>query len=204
MKTHPSIFFLSTTRLMAAVALLLGVALSAHAATVLSLKGTSGEARQPADAEVRLSLLSYNDEASASAFVAKYQEYQASQDHQGFSKFIKEQPTRGYVFSKEATGYTIKYAWQDPAASDQHMVFVVTPALKTLNPYLWKRRNDSIAPFSVLDVKFDGDNAVVKSSLDSEVAVSADGKSLLLQSPEATEPFAVLQDNTPYYLKPEG
>lgn len=204
MKTQPSIFLLSATRLLAAVALLLGFTLSTQAAAVLALKGTSAEVRQAADAEVRLSLLSYNDEASASDFIARYQEYQTSQDHEGFSKFIKEQATRGYVFSKEATGYTIKYAWQDPAAGDQHMVFVVTPALKTLNPYLWKSRNDSIAPFSVLEVTFDGDKAVVKSSLNSEVAVSADGKSLTLQNADAAEPFAVLQDNTPYYLKSKG
>lgn len=199
MKTHP-IIFLSATRLLAA-ALMFCFALPLQASAVLSLKGTTTETRNPGDGEIRLSVLSYVDEQGSRDFLAKFQEYQANNNHENFLTFLREQQTRGYIFSKEATGYTIKYAWQNPAAPDQHMVFVVTPALKTLNPYMWKSRNDSVAPFTVLEIKYEGDKAIMKSSLNSSVGANTDGSSLVLTEFDQAEPFAILLDNTPYYLK---
>lgn len=192
-------FFLSATRIL--VATLLGaLALQAQAAAVVALKGTTQETRQGADAEVRLSVLGFNDSDSGAAFLEGYRAWQQNQDHATFSKFIREQQTRGYVFSKEATGYTIKYAWQDPADSGR-MVFVVTPGLKTLNPYLWKTRNDSAAPFTVLEARTQGDAVTLKTSLDAAVEVTADGSHLQLQNYDSAAPFAVLKDDRPYYLR---
>jgi opacity protein-like surface antigen len=195
-------FFSSATRILLA-ALFAAVTLPAQAAAIVSLKGTTQEVRQGGDAEVRLSVLSFNDAETSQAFVERYREYQGNQDHAAFATFIKEQQTRGYVFSKGATGYTIKYAWQDPADNGR-MVFVVTPALKTLNPYLWKTRNDSAAPFTVLETRMDGDAAVLKTSVDTTVEITADNSVLQLQGFAAAPAFAVMKDDRPYYLKQDS
>lgn len=195
-------FFLSATRILVA-ALLGALALQVHAAAIVSLKGTTPDVRQGADGELRLSVLSFNDAEANRAFSERFREYQGNQDHAAFDKFIKEQQTRGYVFSKEATGYTIKYAWQDPADAGR-MVFVVTPALKTLNPYLWKTRNDGAAPFTVLEARTQGDNVTLKTSLDAAVELTSDGGLLQLQDFGAAAPFAQLKDDRPYYLRQDS
>lgn len=192
-------FFLSATRILVA-ALLGALALQTQAAALVSLKGTTQETRQGSDAELRLSVLGFNEADATQAVVERYREYEASQDHAAFGTFIREQQTRGYVFSKEATGYTIKYAWQDPDDAGR-MVFVVTPGLKTLNPYLWKTRNDSPAPFSVLELRMSGAQATLKTSLDAAVTTGQAGNILQLQDFDAAVPFAVLEDNRPYYLR---
>lgn len=194
-------FFLSATRILVA-ALLGALTLQAQAAAIVSLKGSTQEVRQGADAEVRLSVLSFNDVDSSKAFAERFRAYQADQDHAAFAAFIKEQQTRGYMFSKEATGYSIKYVWQDPADSGR-MVFLVTPGLKTLNPYLWKTRNDSSAPFTVLEARMDGEALLLKTSLDSAVEFSSDDAALQLQGFDAASVFAVMKDDRPYYLRPD-
>lgn len=195
-------FFSSATRILLA-ALLGALTLQAQAAAIVSLKGTTQEVRQGGDAEVRLSVLSFNDADATQAFVERYREYQGNEDHAAFAAFIKEQQTRGYVFSKEATGYTIKYAWQDPADTGR-MVFVVTPGLKTLNPYLWKSRNESAAPFTVLETRMDGDAAVLKTSLETGVEITADNGVLQLQGFDTAPAFAVMKDDRPYYLRQDS
>jgi opacity protein-like surface antigen len=152
-------FFSSATRILLA-ALFAAVTLPAQAAAIVSLKGTTQEVRQGGDAEVRLSVLSFNDAETSQAFVERYREYQGNQDHAAFATFIKEQQTRGYVFSKGATGYTIKYAWQDPA--------------------------------------------VLKTSVDTTVEITADNSVLQLQGFAAAPAFAVMKDDRPYYLKQDS
>jgi len=186
-------------KVMAGLMLMLSFSHAAQASAVLSLKGDTSGVKYASDSELRLSVLSYDDSASAAALVKRLGEYQQNLDHVEFERFLRAQQTRGYVFSKEATGYSIKYAWQDPEAAGQRMVFVVTPALKTLNPYLWKTRNDVPAPFTVLELRVEGDKAVLKTSLDNPWEISAD--SLQLQDYETAEAFAILEDNRPYYLR---
>lgn len=193
------VFFLSATRILVAALLGLG-ALQAQAAAVVSLKGTTEEVRAGSAGQIRLSVLGYNDADSARAFIERYRAWQDSADAGAFTKVLRDEQTRGYVFTDEATGYTIKYAWQDPADSGRQ-VFVVIPALKTLNPYLWQTRNDSGLPFTVLEVRMDGERATLKTSLDAAVEISADGTVLQLQDYDAAAPFATLRDDRPYYLR---
>lgn len=196
-----SAVFLSATRLMAVMALLLGAVLPAQAATVLSLKGTTQAVKYDDDAEIRLSLLDYDEPAAIEQFVERYRQYQQDGDSAGFTDYISKRQTRGYVFTAEATGYTIKYAWQSP--DDSRSVFVVTPGLKTLNRYMWTEQNQDNPGFTVLELRTDGSDTVLKTSLDSGVDISSDGV-LQLQDFKATQTFAVLQDNTPYYLKQDS
>lgn len=193
------VFFLSATRIL--VAGLLGLsALQAPAAAIVSLKGSTEQVRAGYDGQIRLSVLGYNDVDSGEAFIERFREYQGNSDAEAFAKVLREQQTRGYVFTDEATGYTIKYAWQDPADSGRQ-VFVVTPALKTLNPYLWQTPNNTIVPFTVLEVRMNGDQAVLKTSLDSEAVITGDGSVLQLQDYDAAPPFATMKDDRPYYLR---
>jgi hypothetical protein len=192
------VFFLSATRIL--VAALLGLAaLQLQAAAIVSLKGSTQQVRA-GEGLVRLSVLGYNDADSTRSFIDHYRNYLEQGDAAAFSKTLRDEQTRGYVFTDEATGYTIKYAWQDPADS-AHQVFVVTPALKSLNPYLWRERNDSSDPFSVLELRGEGESFTLKTSLDSAVEISSDGGVLQLQDFDAAAPFATLKDDRPYYLR---
>jgi hypothetical protein len=203
MKKTP--FFLSATRALAMTGLLATLSLpaAAAAAALFNLEGTALDARLPSDAGMRMSVLGWTADDQAAALVEEYRKYADSQDHAAFQTFLQQQETKGYLFTKAATGYTIKYAWQDPAAEEedsQRMVLLVTPALKTRNPYMWKTANGAPAPFSVVELRFDGDEATVKTSLEAEVEVAADGH-LQLQDFAGATSFATVRDATPYYLK---
>lgn len=189
--------FKSAAGVLGAAVVLAAAGQAAQAQTVLSLKGTTEAVKYEDDNQVRLSVLSFNDEASAADFVEDYQQWD-TKSNEAIEDFIDEQETRGYVFTEEATGYTIKYAWKDKERGNR-MVFVVTPALKTLNPYMWETKNEGLQPFSVLELHYDGETGVLKTSLDTPVEIS-DGK-LHLQNFDEAETFAVMEDNTPYYLK---
>ena len=177
---------------------------AAAAAPLVQLKGTTDAIRNPDDSELRLSILSFDEADSAVEVVERLREYQAEGDHEAFGKYLRSRQTRGYIFSKEATGYSVKYAWQDPERPTERMVLVVTPALKTLNPYLWKSRNESEAPFTVLELRMQGEEAVVKTSLDAAVAIGEAGDRLYLEDFGGADVFATLKDNTPYYLKEQS
>ena len=189
----------SATRVLAAAVVLTG-AMAAQADSILSLKGTTMQAKYPSDDSIRMSLLAWNDKDATADFIKNYQQYMDNHNNEAFLKYIKGRQTLGYIFSKEATGYTIKYAWKDPA-NGNHMVFAVTPGLTTLNPYMWKSKNDKQPDFSIIEVKYDGDDAVFKTSLDSPVEISGDGTVLTLKDYNKASRFAVMEDNTPYYLK---
>jgi hypothetical protein len=190
------------TALMMTVALL-GMSLPASAAALFTLKGESPQAKLESESEVRVSVLGWTADEQAKAVADEYQRYQQSQDHAAFQTFLQSQETRGYLFTKEATGHTIKYAWQDADSAGKRMVFLVTPALKTRNPYMWKTPNDDPAPFSLIELRFEGEEAVMKSSLGAPIAVNAQGQLQLQDFDGATE-FATLRDDTPYYLKKAG
>lgn len=177
---------------------------AAVAAPLVQLKGTTDAIRDADDRELRLSILSFDESDSVREVVERFRAYETDANHDEFGKYLRSRPTRGYIFSKEATGYSIKYAWQDPERPTERMVLVVTPALKTLNPYLWLERNESQAPFSVLELRLQGEEAILKTSLDAEVAISEAGDRLYLEDFDSAGVFATLQDNTPYYLKEQS
>lgn len=186
----------------ARLALLLGMMMGwggmAEGAAVLTLKGETQDVKQKIDSEVRLSLLSFSED-EAKAVTSAYGDYQQNQNAEALTKVLQDQQTHGYLFTKAAAGYTVKYAWQDPANVDR-MVLLVTPALKTRNPYIWKTPNESPEPFTLLEVRKDGEQFNVKSSLDTEVELNDSGQ-LELQDYEGADTFATLKDDTPYYVK---
>lgn len=171
-----------------------------QAAVLLTLSGTTEEARNEGEQEVRISLLGWTADEQQSAVVSEYQRYSESQDHAGFETFMRGLETKGYLFTHSPLGYTIKYAWQDASSPEQKMVLMVVPALKKNNPYMWKTENTSPAPFSLVELHFDGDDAVMKSSLDANIIVNEAGK-LQLEDYDSAQVFATLKDATPYYLK---
>lgn len=193
-------FLLSATRVLAVAGLAGAFSMPATAAALFTLKGTTPEVRIETESEVRLSVLQWSDPDKAAELVEQYRAYTTGQDHAAFGKFLQQQDTAGYLFTKAATGYTVKYAWQDSASPDQRMVLLVTPGLKTRNPYMWKQANNDPAPFSLVEIRWQGDEAIVKTSLDTPIEINADGL-LQLQDYAAAATFATLRDNTPYYLK---
>ncbi|MDR0781384.1 MAG: hypothetical protein LBF16_11945 [Pseudomonadales bacterium] len=172
------------------LALLLGGP-AAEAALLLELRGSVEDVSKAADASVRLSLLSLSDADQNQAVAQAFQDYQGSKNAAAFEKALLGQDTKGYIFTKEAAGYTVKYAWQDQNNADRLLV-VVTPALKSRNPYLWKTPNAKPEPFTVLELRRDGDVFTAKSSLDSPVEVDAAGQ-LQLQNYAGAAPFATLR-----------
>jgi hypothetical protein len=197
------LFSLSAAKAFLMIAVLCGASLPASAAALFTLKGNTPAAKLESESEIRLSVLGWTAEEQAAALAAEYERYTQSQDHGAFQTFLQSQETKGYLFTTEATGHTIKYAWEDTAAADKRMVLLVIPALKTRNPYMWKQPNTAPAPFTLLELRFDGDEAALKTSLDAPVSVNAAGR-LELQNYDAASEFATLRDDTPYYLKNSG
>ena len=149
---------------------------------------------------MRLSVLGWTADEQQAAVLSEYQRYKDTQDHAGFETFLRSQETKGYLFTHSPLGYTIKYAWQDANSPDNRMVLMLVPALKKNNPYMWKTENTSPTPFSLVEVRFDGETATLKSSLDGSIVVNEAGK-LELEDYESAATFATLKDATPYYLK---
>jgi len=194
------LFLLSASRLLALAGLLGATALPAAAAPMITLKGSTPEVKVETESELRLSLLGWTDPDSAKVLVEEYRNYLANQDHEALQKVLFAQDTAGYLFTRAATGYTVKYAWQDADSADGRTVLVVTPALKTRNPYMWKQANNDPAPFTLLELRWQGEEAVLKTSLDAAIEITADGK-LQLQDWDSAATFGRLKDDTPYYLK---
>jgi hypothetical protein len=137
------------------------------------------------------------------AIEAEYAKYATTQDHAAFNVFLQQQDTQGYLFTKAATGHTIKYAWQQANADGSRMVLLVTPALKARTPNMWKTPNEDPAPFSLVEVRAEGDQFVMKSSLETAIETGAEGR-LQLEDFNGTAEFARLADATPYYQKDSG
>lgn len=174
--------------------------LGAYGAALFTLKGEAFDVRNPAQSEVRLSLLGWTAPEKLEAIEAEYAKYASSQDHDAFNVFLQQQETQGYLFTKAATGHTIKYAWQQDNDDGSRMVLLVTPALKARTPHMWKTPNEDPAPFSLVELRMEGEQAVMKSSLETAIETSADGR-LQLRDFNNTAEFARLTDATPYYLK---
>jgi len=171
-----------------------------QAAALFTLTGATEEVKRDTEQEVRLSILGWTADEQQSAVVTEYQKYSESQDHAGFEAFMRGLETKGYLFTHSPLGYTIKYAWQDASGPDQKVVLMIVPALKKNNPYMWKTENTSPVPFSLVELHSDGDEIVLKSSLDGNIVVNEAGK-LELEDYDAAQVFATLKDATPYYLK---
>jgi hypothetical protein len=199
----PLSFFRSAGRALALATVCATVSLGAQGAALFTLKGQAFDARHPDQSEVRLSVLGWTAPEKLQAIEAEYQKYAGTQDHDAFNVFLQQQDTQGYLFTKAATGHTIKYAWEQQNSDGQRMVLLVTPALKARTPHMWNTPNTDPAPFSLVEVRVDGDQAVMKTSLETPIETSADGR-LQLQDFSGTTEFARLTDATPYYLRDSG
>ncbi|MDY6983869.1 MAG: hypothetical protein SV422_12340, partial [Pseudomonadota bacterium] len=192
MKLSP---LLSAGRAFALATVCATASLSAYGAALFTLKGEAFDVRNPDQSEVRLSLLGFTPQEKLESIEAEFRKYATSQDHEAFNVFLQQQDTQGYLFTKAATGHTIKYAWQQDNADGARMVLLVTPALKSRTPYMWKTPNDDPAPFSLVELRMDGEQAVMKTSLETDIETSADGR-LQLQDFNNTSEFARLTDAT--------
>jgi hypothetical protein len=176
---------------------------AAQAVPLVTLKGEAFDARDASQSEVRLSVLGWTAPDKLDAIETEYARYLDTQDHTAFQVFLQSQDTQGYLFTKAATGHTIKYAWQDAEGEDQRMVLLLTPALKARTPHMWNTPNNDPAPFSLVEVRLDGDQAVMKTSLETAIETDSEGR-LQLQDYDGTAEFGRLRDATPYYLKESG
>lgn len=191
---------LSITRYLVLAGSVAGISLPASAAALFTLKGESPQVQETSEGEVRLSVLGWTGEEAAQAVIEQYRSYKESGEHDTFAEFLQEQETQGYLFTTAATGYSIKYAWQEEIAADSRMVLLVTPGLKTRNPYQWQQRNDNPAPFTLVELRWEGEQAVLKTSLDGGITIDDKGR-LALEDYLGAAVFATLVDDTPYYLK---
>jgi hypothetical protein len=197
-------FLLSATRKLALVGLLAASSLEAQAAALFTLKGEAFDARYPEQSEIRLSVSGWTAPEKLDAIEAEYQTYSGSQDHTAFQNFLQLQDTQGYLFTKAATGHTIKYAWQEGEGADARMVLMVTPALKARTPHMWNTPNNDPAPFSLVEIQMDGSEFVMKTSLDNTAISADDAGRLQLENFDAAPEFGRLTDATPYYLKTQS
>ncbi len=194
------LFSRAATRSMLVAGMFAALSCNVQAAALFTLTGTTEEVKRDTEQEVRLSILGWTADEQLSAVTSEFQKYNESQDHAGFETFIRGLETKGYLFTHSPLGYTIKYAWQDESTPDKKVVLMVVPALKKNNPYMWKTENASPAPFSLVELHMEGNEVVLKSSLDGNIVVNEAGK-LQLEDYDSAEVFATLKDATPYYLK---
>lgn len=191
---------LSTAKGLMVLLMLTVFSCGTQAASILSLSGTAEGVKYEDDAELRLSVIDWSAPEQLAAIETAYRQYQDDSDLEAFLETVDQQDTRGYLFTAAATGYRIKYAWKQDRGNNQVMHFLVTPGLKTRNPYLWETSNNNSPAFTLVQVEMSDENGVAKSSLDGEIVFNEQGK-LQLQSFEALPQFATLEDSTPYYLK---
>ena len=182
--------------------LMLG-SMSVQAEAMFTLKGTAMDTRYSNQSGIRLSLLNWTEAEQVPSVLDAWRQYEMNGDAKAFAAFLEQQTTRGYLFSQAATGYSVKYAWQDESASDQRMIFLVTPGLKTRNPYLWNHPNEEAPEFSLVEIRANGEDLDMKTSLETGIELAA-GDILQLQNFDGADLFARLQDATPYYLKQES
>lgn len=191
---------LSTAKGLMVLLMLTVFSCGTQAASILSLSGTVEGIKYEDDAELWLSVIDWSAPEQLAAIETAYRQYQDDSDLEAFLETVDQQDTRGYLFTAAATGYRIKYAWKQDRGNNQVMHFLVTPGLKTRNPYLWETPNNNSPAFTLVQVEMSDENGVAKSSLDGEIVFNEQGK-LQLQSFEALPQFATLEDSTPYYLK---
>jgi hypothetical protein len=190
----------SASRVLVISGLLAGVCQAAQAAALFTLEGQTLDAKLASEAGVRVSMLGWTEADKAKQVVEQYRQYLTDKDGKKFDEFLQQQDTKGYLFTKEATGYTVKYAWKSDDALNPRTILLVTPALKTRNPYMWKQQGDSTAPFTLIELQQQGEELLMSTSLDTPIEVNLTGN-LELQDAGDSNVFARLRDATPYYLK---
>jgi hypothetical protein len=195
--------FRSAGRALALATFCATASLGAQGAALFTLKGEAFDARSVEQSEIRLSVLGWTAPEKLAAIEEEYAKYASTQDHEAFKVFLQQQDTQGYLFTKAATGHTIKYAWQQANADGTRMVLLVTPALKARTPHMWKTPNKDPAPFSLVELRVEGEQAVMKTSLEAPIESGAEGR-LQLEDFNGAAEFARLTDATPYYLKTSG
>jgi hypothetical protein len=191
---------LSTATSLAVLMIISLCSASAHAAAKLTLSGKATEVKYETDADIRISLIDWSVPEQQSAVASAWRQFREDDDLESFLGAVAAQDTQGYLFTAAATGYRIKYAWQEDTGDGQMMHFLVTPGLKTRNPYLWNTPNNDSPEFTLVQVRLDADSGVVKTSLDGGITINEAGK-LVLERFDDLSLFATVEDSTPYYLK---
>ncbi len=181
---------------MAMLALGWGLSASVQAAPVVILEGAAEDARYEDRSQVRVSVLGWSEDEQAQAVVQGFRDYGDSGDVEAFNGLLLQQPTLGYLFTKAATGYSIKYAYVDRDGTGEKMTLLVTPGLKTRNPSLWKTANASGIPFTLVELSRSGEEYLMRTSLDADISVDTSGR-LTLSDGDAGV-FAVMKQNVPF------
>jgi hypothetical protein len=145
-------------------------------------------------------VLEWTKDDKAKEVAERFRQAQTGDNKGQFAKFLAKQDTVGYVFTPEPIGYSVKYAWQSEGPTGKQVVLAITPALKSYNPYLWKQTNSADQGYTLLELRYQGEEALVHASFDAPVELNLQGK-LELQDDTKTRVFARLRDDTPYYLK---
>lgn len=185
------------------LAVLLMIALcstGAQAAAKMTLSGKAAEVKYESDAGIRISLIDWSADEQQAAVEAAWRQYRQDDDLEAFLETVEAQDSRGYLFTAAATGYRIKYAWKEDTDDGQMMTFLVTPGLKTRNPYLWQMPNNDSPAFTLVQVHLDEETGVAKTSLEGSIVFNEAGK-LVLDRFDDLKMFATVEDSTPYYLK---
>lgn len=190
--SHSSLNFLG-------LALVFSLALGAaplSAASLFTLAGTTNDARYEDENHLKLSVIDWSQQEAREAVLKAYSAYRESGDEEAFLTVLNEQQTRGYLFTGEVTGYSIKYA---QPLSDNDMALLIVPGLKSKDRYMWDPERPEGAPdFTLLEVMWQGEKAEVLTSLGSEITFDEnEGLSL----PEDAPVFGTVEDDTPYYMK---
>lgn len=171
----------------------------ASAAALFQFEGETPETRHVSQNSLKLSVLDWSTAEEQEAVIEAFRAWQENRDAEAFSEVLGNQSTRGYLFTGEVTGYTVKYAHQ---LGEDAMSLLIVPGLKSKNRYMWKTAPaEDAPPFTLLHVELleEGERASLRTSLETGMSLSEDGSHLIVN--EGAGEFGVLEDATPYYLK---
>lgn len=189
---------LHLARSLACLALLLGLVPLASGQPIASFEGQTDDAKYDSQSALKLSVLEWSPEEEQQATLNAWRAWQDSGDASELLDVLQSHNTRGYLFTGEVTGYSIKYARQD---ADGDTVLLVVPGLKTKNRYMWEPGAPVDAPpFTLLQLESTGEGTMVlKTSLEAGMQLTEDGSALRVG--EGASQFGTLADATPYYLE---
>lgn len=160
------------------------------------LKGTSYASKLAINSRLEVRMLRWSDEQEQEAVLSAYDEYLQNHDGQAFAGMLEEQKAKGYLLTSEVSGYVIRYAWREQGDDGERMVLLLTPDLTSKNPNIWREPKQDGPGFTLVELHLSGEQGVVKTSLDTGIMLTGDGR-LALQDFDDAQAFGVVDKLMP-------
>ena len=165
---------------------------SIAAEVIEHLQGNSFDSVSPDKAGLEIRMLRWSESDEFESVLTAYNAYLDSRDGKAFGKALQNLSIKGYLLTKESTGYIVYHAWQETSADGERKVLLLVPGLKSKNPLIWKQPTQNDTGFTLLEMHRNGDEWELKTSLDAEIIVDQENRLRLADYASASQ-FGVLR-----------